>query len=368
MTAKIAIASILKPVIEPRAYEKIGKSLAHSGRYEVHILGSRPTTDQVPVNILLYPMAKASGAINRILAPWKILVALHKIKPEVLIICTHELLFTGILYKLFTGSKLIYDVQENYLLNLIYQKNYPWGQRHLLAFYVRVKEILLANFIDHFLLAEQCYAKEIRFIKQRYSIIENKYIAPETKRKRQNHLPTEFLITGTISKEYGVFDALNFFSQLPASNYKLVIVGHCPNQNTLRALRKAVNGIDNIDFTVSSTPMPYQDILSQINQYSIGLLPYQVNKSTQNKIPTKLYEYIGLGIPILISPNPLWNKIIEKYHAGLSIDFQSPINIDEIRRSLTLIKESQVVDLKDIMWKYEEVKLLTVIQDLFSQD
>ena len=127
-------------------------------------------------------------------------------------------------------------------------------------------------------------------------------------------------------------------------------------------------GVDNIDFTVSSTPIPYQDILSQIGEHSIALLPYQVNKSTQNKIPTKLYEYIGLGIPILISPNPLWAKIIERYHAGLSIDFKSPVRIDELRQSLTLIKERQVVDLKDIMWKNEEIKLLAVIQDLFSQD
>jgi hypothetical protein len=366
LTAKIAIASTLKPVIEPRAYEKIGKSLANSGRYEVHIIGSLPTTEKLPTNILLYSFVKTKGAFYRMITPWKILNTLHKIKPEVLIICTHELLFIGILYKLFTGSKLIYDVQENYFLNLIYQKNYPWGIRHLLAIYVRAKEILLANFIDYFLLAEQCYTEEIKFIKQRYSIIENKYIPLEIERKKQNNLQVELLISGTISKEYGVFEALYFFRQLPASKYKLVIIGHCPNQQTFKELEKAINGVDNIDFKVSLTPIPYQEILSQIEEHSIGLLPYQVNKSTQNKIPTKLYEYIGLGIPILISPNPLWDKIIERYHTGLSIDFKSPISIDEIRQRLTSIKQNQVIDLKDIMWNNEETKLLAIFKDLLS--
>lgn len=366
MTAKIAIASTLKPVIEPRAYEKIGKSLANSGHYEIHIIGSLPTTDLVPVNIMLYPIAKTSGAIARILTPWKILITLSKIKPEALIICTHELLLIGTLYKLFTGSKLIYDIQENYFFNLLYQNNYPRLLRYLLAFYVRLKEVLLANFINYFLLAEQCYVDELNFIKQRYSIIENKFIASETKIKKQNQLPTEFLITGTISKEYGVFDALHFFIQLPTSKCKLIIVGHCPNQHTLRALKKVVKGIDNINLSVSSTPIPSKDILSYIGEHSIGLLPYQTNKSTQNKIPTKLYEYIGLGIPILISPNPLWDKIIERYHAGLSIDFKSPISIDEIRQRLTLIQQGQVIDLKDIMWINEEAKLLTIFHGLFS--
>ena len=217
MTAKIAIASTLKPVIDPRAYEKIGKSLAGPGQYDVHILGSLPTVAEVSPDISLYPISRnTKGSINRILVPWKILVLLKKIKPDILIINTHELLFIGVIFKFFTDKKLVYDIRENYYFNLLYQKNYPNGLRHLLALYVRTKEILLSKFVDHFLLAEQCYADEIKFIKRRYSIIENKFIPPEIDRLKQNNSQVEFLVSGTISKEYGVFDALYFFKQLPA--------------------------------------------------------------------------------------------------------------------------------------------------------
>jgi hypothetical protein len=366
LTAKIAIASTLKPVIDPRAYEKIGKSLAHRQHYQVHILGSLPTTDPVATNIILNPIVKNNGGISRFLIPWKILNALFKIKPEVLIICTHELLLIGSIYKLFIGSKLIYDIQENYLFNLIYQKNYFWGLRHFLAFYVRAKETFLSNFVDHFLLAEQCYADEIKFIKQRYSIIENKFIAPQFEQKKQNQVRVEFLLSGTISTEYGVLDALRFFKELPASKYKLILVGHCPNKRTFRVLKKEVNGVENIDFNVSATPVPHQEILAHIGNKTIALLPYQVNKSTAMKMPTKLYEYIGLGIPVLISANPLWDNLVNKYHAGLSIDFKSPIYIDNISKRLTLTKEVQVVDLKDIMWNNEEIKLFAVLKNLIS--
>ena len=143
-------------------------------------------------------------------------------------------------------------------------------------------------------------------------------------------------------------------------------MGHCPNNQTFRTLKEEVNGIENIDFIVSTTPIPHQEILSHIGDNTIALLPYQVNKSTEKKIPTKLYEYIGLGIPVLISLNPLWDKIIKKHPPGLSINFQSPPNIDDIRRSLALSQESQIVDLKDIIWNTEEIKLLSTIQDLIS--
>ena len=365
MKAKIAIASTLKPVIDPRAYEKFAKSLAKRGQYDVHILGSLPTVIDVPQHISLYPISSNSkGSINRLLVPWKTLTELKKIKPDILIINTHELLFIGAIFKLFTGQRLVYDIQENYFFNFLYQKNYPWGIRHLLALYVRTKEIILSHFVDHFILAEQCYADEIKFVKQRYSIIENKCMPTEIALKKQDQLPTEFLISGTISQEYGVFDALHFFKQLPANKYKLIIVGHCPNKRTFSALKKEVNGIENIDFIISTTPIPHQNIRAHFATNTIALLPYQVNKSNENKIPTKLYEYIGFGIPVLISPNPIWDKIINTHHAGLSIDFQSPINIDDIRRSLTLIKSIQTIDLNDVMWIYEEPKLLTTIDGL----
>jgi hypothetical protein len=367
LIAKIAIASALKPVIDPRAYEKFGASLIHTGRYEVHILGSLPTTKEVFPPITLHPIsANSKGSLSRLLVPWKILARLKKIKPDLLIINTHELLFIGVIFKLFTGKKLVYDIRENYYFNLLFQKNYPWGLRHLLAFYVRAKEILLSNFVDHFFLAEQCYVDEISFIKQQYSIIENKYLPPQNVLKKQHQLQTEFLISGTISKEYGVFEALRFFNQLPAAKYKLIIVGHCPNKQTFSDLKKEVNGIENIEFLVSATPIPHKDILAHIGNKTIALLPYQVNKSTENKIPTKLYEYIGMAIPLLVSPNPIWDKIIKKHHAGLSIDFYSPVNYANISRSLALINNRQSSDLKDVMWINEESKLLIIIDGLIS--
>lgn len=364
MNTKIAIASTLKPVIDPRAYEKIGKTLAESGQYEVHILGSSPTNNLEDSKLFLHNISNTNGILRRILLPITLLVELLKIKPKALIITTHELLVIGVFFKLYSGCKLLYDIQENYYFNLIYQKNYPKILRYLLAIYVRTKEILLANFMDHFLLAEKCYAQEIKFLKHRYTILENKYKAADNGIKKQQQSKTEFLLSGTISRMYGVFEALHFFSQLPASEYKLVIIGHCSNRSTFNQLKKEIADVENIDFHVSLTPIPQSEIHSKIGNRTIGLLPYQANKSTENKIPTKLYEYIGLGVPILISANPIWSNLIDKYQAGIIFDFHSTVNIDDISKSLTSIKHNQSIDLKDIMWNIEETKLLALMEHL----
>jgi glycosyl transferase family 1 len=363
LKAKIAIASTLKPVIDPRAYEKIGNSLALGG-YEVHIIGSQPTATANSKTASFYSFKRPGNILSRLTLPWKTLRRIVKIKPRVLIITTHELLFIGTLYKIFFAATLIYDVQENYFFNLLYQNNYAFGVRHLMACFVRLKEILLAVFVNHFLLAEQCYVDELKFIGRRYTIIENKYLPAQKETKRKAQSQTEFLLAGTIGTAYGVFDALQHFKQLPAVEYRLIIIGHCANKQTMQELKVAVSGIENIDFLVSDNPIPHQDILAQIGNKTIGLLPYQTNKSTANKIPTKLYEYIGMGVPVLISPNFLWRKLVKTHAAGLSIDFNLPPNTENIGQLFSLNQDSYHVDLKNIMWNYEEIKLLSLLDRL----
>lgn len=365
MKAKIVIASTLKPVSEPRAYEKFAKSLAKSGEHQIHIIGPPPTTTKVSHNILLQPInTNSNNIISRALLPWQILKRINKINPDILIVCTHELLFIGLILKMIKKIKLVYDVQENYYFNFLYQNNYPWGIRHILGIYVRIKEVLSANFIDHFILAEQCYSTELPFLKSRFTIVENKFIAPETSFEKHVQKVTTYLLSGTISKDFGVLAAIAFIRQLPTNENQLIIIGHCPKKATIKMLEQITKAEQNIILELSSTPIPHQTILSKIGDKTIALLPYISNKSTENKIPTKLYEFIGLRVPVLISINILWSKLVEKYQAGMSIDFYQPLKFNDYSNSFSSYNTSHDTDIKDIMWLNEEIKLLKLINSL----
>jgi len=366
LRAKIVIASTLKPVSEPRAYEKFAQSLAKSTKYQVHIIGPTPSVATVAQNILLQPIAtKSNNIIGRLLRPWLILKQIYKIDPAILIVGTHELLIIGVLLKTVSKIKLVYDVQENYFFNFLYQRNYPWGVRHFLAVYVRVKEILIASFVDHFILAEQCYSLELPFIKSRFTVVENKFIKPRIELEKHHQKVTTFLLSGTISKDFGVLAAIAFIRQLPAAENRLIIIGHCPNKTTIKMLDRATKTDNNIILKLSLTPISHQTILSEIGDKTIALLPYITNKSTVNKVPTKLYEFIGLGVPIIISTNPMWSELIVKYQAGISIDFSQPLNSVILSGIISLSKLSQTIDKKDFMWENEEIKLLKLINSLF---
>src|SRR5688572_27699905 len=110
---RIVLASVLKPVNDPRMFEKMGQSL--SGHYEIHIIGTNSNTNSTDDRIVFHPLASYSRlSINRMLAPLRILKKILQLKPALLIICTHELLWMVLIAKIFLRCAVVYDIRENY--------------------------------------------------------------------------------------------------------------------------------------------------------------------------------------------------------------------------------------------------------------
>src|SRR5258708_26381935 len=89
---RILLASVLKPVDEPRMYERMGQSLAVNG-YEVFIAGF-PALVTKPVNgIHFLPHKKFNRfSVSRIKVWFELLKKVFSIKPDVFVIGTHELI------------------------------------------------------------------------------------------------------------------------------------------------------------------------------------------------------------------------------------------------------------------------------------
>ena len=67
---RIVLASVLKPVNDPRMFEKMGQSL--SRHYEVHIIGTKSKTDSSHDNIIFHPLASYTRlSLDRMLSAIK---------------------------------------------------------------------------------------------------------------------------------------------------------------------------------------------------------------------------------------------------------------------------------------------------------
>jgi glycogen(starch) synthase len=371
---RILLASVLKPINDSRMFRKLGLSLAKLPRTQIHIAGYAAPIPPAPENITFHPLFRFKRlGLSRFLASWHFFKLLWQLSPQVIIVGTHEFLLAALVYKIFRQYRLVYDIRENYYLNLTTQGIYSPFLSRLLANIIRLTERLTAPFVDYFFLAESSYAAELSFLQEKYLILQNKYQPVEKKIDFTVHypgrqLPTgniNLLYSGTISELYGVFWAINLLEALNqvAPIFKLTIIGYCPQPEVLARLKALLSNQTAITLIGGDYLVPHADIIAAIHNSHVGLLPYQPHPSTFNCVPTKLFEYLGNALPVIIQQNPLWEVLIQQYEAGLAINFQD-FDASAIYEALTNQTFYQHKNLKDIFWQSEEEKLLNWVKTI----
>lgn len=298
---RIVIASVLKPMDEPRMFAKLGNTLAALG-HEVYITGHGTSHVVPPSSITFFPLGKFSRlSLSRLLAPFRSLRYWMSIHPDTIIVCTHELLFVGVLATLFRNTQLVYDVQENYYCNLRYTNAFPLLLRVPVALYVRTKEWFASLFIHHFLLAEGVYEKQLPFVKRKFSILENRFRQADGEQQNTSTGYHNLLFTGTLAESTGVWQAIEWATSLYAldNRFTLTIVGHAPQHDTLTQLEALTRKHKFIALQASAQPVPHAAIRQAIISADVGIIWYPSNKSTEGRIPTKYFEYTALGLKIL---------------------------------------------------------------------
>lgn len=362
---KIAICSVLKPINDARMYEKFGISIAETGKYDVHIIGYPATAPNHP-GITFHSLSRFKRiSFKRFLASWKISKIILNVKPEVIIVNSHELLVVMILHKILFGSKILYDIQENYFRNIWYQNNFPPGIKHILALSVRLKELITAPFLSYKILAEERYHEELPFVKKKAVVVRNKY-NPIRKinafKEKDPEGKLRFLYSGTVSKVYGIEEALRFFKAINiVKPSTLTIIGHCADHQLFIKLETEAKREPSIILNIDKSPIDHEKIEGVYPFIDFALTPYPYNSSTVNCLPVKFYEYIAHRIPI-VAPNynDSWIKFLSKYNAGLFINFND-FNPEKTLEVLKKRRFFQGTLQQDIYWESEKDILLNIL-------
>ncbi len=361
---RIVIASLLKPVDDTRMFEKLGQTLAEEA--EVHIIGYPSQGIVNHPTIIFHPLAPFNRlSIPRITSPWKVFRKMLKIKPDTFIITTHELLVAGVLAKIFLSYRLIYDVQENYGRNILYTTAFPKLLRPFIAAFVRCKEYLTSPFVNHFLLAERGYEEELNFPGKRKTVIENKTKKVETRAHKKNDGHINLLFTGTLAETTGVFTAIELAQRLhnEDASIRLMLIGYCSLKETLEKIKDEISDKDFIKLIGGDQLVPHAEIVSQIQSHDFGIIAYSENPSIVNSIPTKLYEYLGYQLPILlVDHNTQWIDRTKFYQAALPFNV-SMLKPDEFLHQMRTQSFYNSIP-TDVFWDSEAEKLKRIMLKL----
>jgi glycosyltransferase involved in cell wall biosynthesis len=358
----IVLASILKPVDDTRMFEKMAQSLAATNDWEVHVVGhpTRGTTPPSPVHIHpLGEFARISWA--RLRAPFAVFKIWLNVKPDVILVCTHELLVTAVVYKIFFGAKLIYDVQENYFLNVRFTNAFPTGIRQLIACEVRFREWFASSFIHTYLLAEKIYKSQLPFIGKKFVIIENKCRLPVHYKRQAVEHGMKLLFSGTLDESTGILQAIELSKKLHGhrADVTLVIIGHCALPPMRKKILDAVADSPFISIVGFDSRVAHSQIMEEIATATAGVIFYPPSRHNHGRVPTKLFEYAAGGLPILYDQGATWRDLIAGSAFGLAIDFEKP-NCDLVLKGLEIKTRSSETN-GDMTWQSEEAKFLTAL-------
>jgi hypothetical protein len=343
----------------------LGVSLWQTNKYVLKIIGHRSKNleEKRGVEICPYPFDPYLP-LFRLFIPFYYLFKIWSFRPSLQIICSWELLPVAVLFKGIFGSRVIYDVQENYSLNVQILGNAPSIINNLKRFWIRWHERIAFPYVDEFWCAEPNYPRELKLPKDKCSIVLNKAL-------KNRPLPTKpkanlFLYSGTVGPSQGLYETLEWWRQQRRNfpDWHLWIIGHCPDAKAFQKLRGLDAEKEQIKLQVSRKPIPYTAILEAIQEARAGILAYVPNEANASKIPTKLFEYAANGCCIIqLQPNPFWSDWIALHQAG--IHTLSISDSSDLRNTLENWKPVSSLN-PDLLWQSQERAILQSIEKLHS--
>jgi len=364
---RIVLASILKPVDDTRMFEKMARSLSKITDYEIYVIGypgqSKINEHQSITQLPLMPFKRLS--LSRMLAPWHVLQKMYKVKPKVLIVNTHELLIVSILNRILFGTQIIYDIRENYWRNILNTSAFPVGFRFLIAGWVRLKEKLTAPLFHSIFLAEKTYERELTFVMGKQLVLENKTLLPDGFTRTTIPQKINLLFSGTLAESTGVFDAIELGKKLHQldTRIELKIIGYCAVASTLDRIQKSISDHSFITLVGGHDLVSHSKIFEAIASADFGIIAYPPSAHIENRVPTKLYEYLTCRLPIILQDYKPWVEICAPHKAALVISFKS-YKPTEVLKEMSA--DFYVSEPTDVTWASEEPKLLSHIGEILA--
>jgi glycosyltransferase involved in cell wall biosynthesis len=146
---------------------------------------------------------------------------------------------------------------------------------------------------------------------------------------------TRFVVVyhGTLAHRLGLDIAIRAVAQARAtvSNIELRIIGDGEERGALIALRDELQLGDAVRF--SDGFVPVQVIPAMVADADLGLCPLRISEGTDIMLPTKLLEYVTVGIPCIVPRT----GTIARYFDDSMVQFFEAGNCDSLARAIVAL-------------------------------
>lgn len=332
---KVCILTTVHHVFDSRIYYKQALTLMEAG-YDVSLVAQHDS-DETVRGIKIKALGYSKKRLQRMLwFPIKAMIMAIKQKADIYHFHDPELLPIGILLKLITGKKIVYDVHEDYYLDIKGKLWIPSPLRNLIANMLFFFERFALLFIDSVVVVtdmiETRYEGRKTVQIRNYPIVDlNKQLHKET----ANRDVTKLVYVGGISRDRGIVELVKALELIDARySVELELLGrYVPS--ALEEELKRMKGYSKVKYIGW---LDHKDVWEYLLASDIGMLCLHPTDTFFVSLPIKMFEYMLAGLPIIASNFPLWEEILGDAGCGVAVN---PMDSKEIAEKVEYLIENK---------------------------
>jgi glycosyltransferase involved in cell wall biosynthesis len=373
MSEKIKVCHLtsVHPPFDVRIFHKECKTLAKAG-YDVVLIaghGKDEFIDGINIKSIKKPLNRKERIIK---TGWLVYKKALEENADIYHIHDPELIPYAKLLRI-KGKKVIYDMHENLPKSILTKTWIKQFLRPILSTSVNLIERLLLKKV-FVIFAEKSYKKDYVWVKKHEDILNMPDVENLFKLKLTKKDKFTLGYIGGVSDVRGSLSTIEAMKKLKDKGYDVNLecigpIEHYHEQEINHLIKKY--NLDGLKLYGYLPPEKGWEIIAQCH---VGLAVLKPIPNYYESYPTKMFEYMALGLPVIASNFPIYKEIIEKNNCGICVD---PLNVEEIADAVKWIIDHpeeakrmgengrRAVEEK-YNWEKEGEKLVNIYKELLS--
>lgn len=368
----VCVITTIHPPMDQRIFGRGVQAYLDAG-YTVCLVAPWPEPKNMPESLKWIKVSALSSRAMKPFHAFKVFRKAYKVKTKAYHFHDLDFILFGVLLRLLTGSKVIYDEHENYKEDILYNKAWiPAVLRPPLATLVWALEGICSKLIGAVVVPVEGMDCRFSAIGVKTAVIHN-YSRYEA--KKELVYGNGLIYIGSLTVTYGLYSLLGIARELKARNRDIPIIMTDKNadEKTRCILKKAVEeeGLGLVILPI----MPFTQIHTLMRRGRIGLSVMVDSPEKRKSIASKIFEYMAYGLPTVGENFGHTKRIIEESGCGLVADATDPVSftnaILELYDDTVRLEECRARGFSAMEnrynWRFEERKLLGFVESLINK-
>jgi glycosyltransferase involved in cell wall biosynthesis len=369
---KVVHLTSVHPPFDVRIFHKECKSIARAG-YEVTLVVCHDRDETVD-GVHVKALERKSGRLSRMTrGVWE--VYREALRQDARLYHFHdpELMIVGLLLRL-KGKQVIYDVHENVPADIAFRYYIPRPFRRPMAWLVGLIEAGAAPCFSAIVPATYPISVHLAPRNDRTVVVSNYPVVSTSQaifQKPWAERSISVAYAGVISEDRCIKQMVEAMALLPMNLQATLKLAGAFSPTDLRSTTSKIAGWENVE---ELGVIDRSAVATLLDDACAGLIILRPDPNFLESAPTKLFEYMSAGIPVIASDFPGFREIVGKIKCGLLVDPLDPRSIaGAIEYILKHPAEAEQMGqrgreavLAQYNWASEERKLLELYCNLTS--